>query len=236
MERRALSPAFWMACETSRALPAPMPTRPSPSPTATTAEKRRTRPPFTTFITRLIAMVSSFKFGWSSRSPSRSRPRPPRSRSRSPPRSRSRPPPPRPPPPRSSRRAGRPVRCSVDGTDSPAAGAFAESGACAEAGAFAAAGACAESGAFAGAETAAAGAAASGVGFLDAGVVGSGMGEVPPAVRIGARLRGRRRPGLSRAHGICVRRGQKPLWQFRRRRLFARHAVRFHGRRRCPSA
>lgn len=38
----------------SAALPTPAPTCPLPSPTTTSAAKRKLRPPFTTFVTRLI--------------------------------------------------------------------------------------------------------------------------------------------------------------------------------------
>src|SRR5579871_5170833 len=77
MWRLACSVALRIASGTSRALPAPWPTRPLPSPTTTSAAKPKRRPPFTTLATRL--MLTSF----STTSPSSPRPR-----SRSPPRSR----------------------------------------------------------------------------------------------------------------------------------------------------
>src|SRR5215831_11387270 len=58
MPRRACSVALRMASGTSRALPAPKPTRPFLSPTTTRAAKPNRRPPFTTFATRL--MLTSF--------------------------------------------------------------------------------------------------------------------------------------------------------------------------------
>src|SRR5258706_1074181 len=75
MWRLACSVALRMASGTSRALPAPWPTRPLPSPTTTRAAKPKRRPPFTTLATRL--MLTSF----STISPSSPRLRsPPRSR------------------------------------------------------------------------------------------------------------------------------------------------------------
>src|SRR5579864_6248595 len=59
MLRRAASIAFWTATGTSRALPLPMPMRPSPSPTTVSAAKPRIRPPFTTLVTRLTAIIFS---------------------------------------------------------------------------------------------------------------------------------------------------------------------------------
>src|SRR5271169_6920063 len=56
--RRACSVALRMASGTSRALPAPKPTRPFLSPTTTRAAKPKRRPPFTTLATRL--MLTSF--------------------------------------------------------------------------------------------------------------------------------------------------------------------------------
>src|SRR6516162_2343038 len=58
MPRRACSVALRMASGTSRALPAPKPTRPFLSPTTTRAAKPNRRPPFTTLATRL--MLTSF--------------------------------------------------------------------------------------------------------------------------------------------------------------------------------
>src|SRR5262245_24003268 len=55
--RRASSIAFCTATGTSRALPMPMP--PSPSPTTVSAAKPSTRPPFTTLVTRLTAIIFS---------------------------------------------------------------------------------------------------------------------------------------------------------------------------------
>src|SRR5690348_6907807 len=57
--RRACSIAFCTATGTSFALPLPMPMRPSPSPTTVSAAKPRMRPPFTTFVTRLIEIIFS---------------------------------------------------------------------------------------------------------------------------------------------------------------------------------
>src|SRR6185369_2272462 len=57
--RRACSIAFCTATGTSFALPLPMPTRPSPSPTTVSAAKPRIRPPFTTFVTRLMLIIFS---------------------------------------------------------------------------------------------------------------------------------------------------------------------------------
>src|SRR6202035_2422947 len=51
---------FLMAMGTSRALPMPKPAWPRLSPTTTSAEKLRFLPPFTTLVTRLMAMTSSF--------------------------------------------------------------------------------------------------------------------------------------------------------------------------------
>src|SRR6266436_2032830 len=60
---------FLMAMGTSRALPMPKPAWPRLSPTTTSAEKLRFLPPFTTFVTRLMAITSSFKSeGFTSRS------------------------------------------------------------------------------------------------------------------------------------------------------------------------
>src|SRR5580704_8646246 len=56
----ACSMAFLMAMGTSRALPMPKPACPWLSPTTTRAEKLRFLPPFTTLVTRLMAMTSSF--------------------------------------------------------------------------------------------------------------------------------------------------------------------------------
>src|SRR4029453_3278041 len=47
------------ATGTSFALPLPMPMRPSPSPTTVSAAKPRMRPPFTTFVTRLMEIIFS---------------------------------------------------------------------------------------------------------------------------------------------------------------------------------
>ena len=68
MLRRAASIAFCTATGTSFALPLPMPMRPSPSPTTVSAAKLRVRPPFTTLVTRLTAII--FSFSPSSRSAS----------------------------------------------------------------------------------------------------------------------------------------------------------------------
>src|SRR5262245_6567040 len=57
--RRASSMAFCTATGTSRALPLPMPMPPSPSPTTVSAAKPSTRPPFTTLVTRLTAIIFS---------------------------------------------------------------------------------------------------------------------------------------------------------------------------------
>src|SRR3990167_7025868 len=57
--RRASSIAFCTATGTSRALPLPMPMLPSPSPTTVSAAKPSTRPPFTTLVTRLTAIIFS---------------------------------------------------------------------------------------------------------------------------------------------------------------------------------
>src|ERR1700741_427558 len=57
----ACSMPFLMAMGTSRALPMPNPAWPRLSPTTTSAEKLRFLPPFTTLVTRLMAMTSSFK-------------------------------------------------------------------------------------------------------------------------------------------------------------------------------
>src|SRR5690242_8803048 len=51
---------FLMAIGTSRALPMPNPAWPWLSPTTTSAEKLRFLPPFTTLVTRLMAITSSF--------------------------------------------------------------------------------------------------------------------------------------------------------------------------------
>src|ERR1700730_7924204 len=56
----ACSIAFLMAMGTSRALPMPKPACPWLSPTTTRAEKLRFLPPLTTFVTRLMAITSSF--------------------------------------------------------------------------------------------------------------------------------------------------------------------------------
>src|SRR5919108_6110628 len=76
MPRLACSVALRIASGTSRALPAPWPTRPLPSPTTTSAAKPNRRPPFTTLATRL--MLTSFSISSTSsreRSLSRSRSR-----------------------------------------------------------------------------------------------------------------------------------------------------------------
>src|SRR5215470_14772707 len=76
MLRLACSVALRIASGTSRALPAPWPTRPLPSPTTTNAAKPNRRPPFTTLATRL--MLTSFSTSSTSsrgRSLSRSRSR-----------------------------------------------------------------------------------------------------------------------------------------------------------------
>src|SRR5690625_3308654 len=59
---RALSNPFWMASETSFALPSPCPTTPSPFPTTTMALKLNLRPPFTTLATRLMCTNFSSRF------------------------------------------------------------------------------------------------------------------------------------------------------------------------------
>src|SRR2546426_10013754 len=59
MLRRASSMAFCTAAGTSFDLPLPIPTRPSPSPTTVSAAKPRMRPPFTTLVTRLTAIIFS---------------------------------------------------------------------------------------------------------------------------------------------------------------------------------
>src|SRR4030081_1199189 len=60
---------FLMAMGTSRALPMPNPAWPWLSPTTTSAEKLRFLPPFTTLVTRLMAITSSFSSeGFTSRS------------------------------------------------------------------------------------------------------------------------------------------------------------------------
>src|SRR6267378_7058139 len=65
----ACSIPFLMAMGTSRALPMPNPAWPRLSPTTTRAEKLRFLPPLTTFVTRLMAITSSFKSeGFTSRS------------------------------------------------------------------------------------------------------------------------------------------------------------------------
>src|SRR4051812_22537799 len=74
MARLACSVALRIASGTSRALPAPCPTRPLPSPTTTSAAKPKRRPPFTTLATRLIETSFSTN-SLSSRSRSRGRPR-----------------------------------------------------------------------------------------------------------------------------------------------------------------
>src|SRR6185437_3152646 len=76
MVRFACSVALRIASGTSRALPAPWPTRPLPSPTTTSAAKPKRRPPFTTFATRL--METSFSTNSLSALSFRSRSRPPR--------------------------------------------------------------------------------------------------------------------------------------------------------------
>src|SRR5262245_3684866 len=74
MCRLACSVALRIASGTSRALPAPWPTRPFASPTTTRAAKPKRRPPFTTLATRL--MLTSFSTSsLSSRLRSRSPPR-----------------------------------------------------------------------------------------------------------------------------------------------------------------
>src|ERR1700734_3673188 len=65
----ACSMAFLMAMGTSRPLPIPKPAWPWLSPTTTSAEKLRFLPPLTTFVTRLMAITSSFRsVGFTSRS------------------------------------------------------------------------------------------------------------------------------------------------------------------------
>src|SRR5258706_4362707 len=61
MLRRAESIALVTATGTSLALPLPMPMRPSPSPTTVSAAKLSVRPPFTTLVTRLTAIIFSFR-------------------------------------------------------------------------------------------------------------------------------------------------------------------------------
>src|SRR4051812_29497395 len=61
MLRRADSIALVTATGTSFALPLPMPIRPSPSPTTVSAAKLSVRPPLTTFVTRLTAIIFSFR-------------------------------------------------------------------------------------------------------------------------------------------------------------------------------
>src|SRR5947207_1798356 len=56
----ACSIPFLMAMGTSRALPMPNPAWPWLSPTTTSAEKLRFLPPFTSLVTRLMAITSSF--------------------------------------------------------------------------------------------------------------------------------------------------------------------------------
>ena len=55
----AASTPLAIAAETSPALPRPQPTRPLPLPTTTIAAKLKARPPFVTFVTRLIATQRS---------------------------------------------------------------------------------------------------------------------------------------------------------------------------------
>ena len=89
MWRRAASTALRTASDTSFALPVAKPTLPCPSPTATSALNEKRRPPFTTLATRLIAITFSTR-SLPSRPPSPpGPPRPPRWPS----------PPPRPPRP-----------------------------------------------------------------------------------------------------------------------------------------
>ena len=59
MLRRADSIALVTETGTSLALPLPMPTRPSPSPTTVSAAKLSVRPPLTTLVTRLTAIIFS---------------------------------------------------------------------------------------------------------------------------------------------------------------------------------
>src|SRR5690625_4810834 len=59
---RSLSKPFWMASETSFALPSPCPTTPSPFPTTTMALKLNLRPLFTTLATRLMCTNFSSRF------------------------------------------------------------------------------------------------------------------------------------------------------------------------------
>src|SRR6516165_1807922 len=80
MWRLACSVALRIASGTSRALPAPWPTRPLASPTTTRAAKPKRRPPFTTLATRLMLTsfsTSSLSSRLRSRSPPRSRRSPP---------------------------------------------------------------------------------------------------------------------------------------------------------------
>src|SRR3990172_2392293 len=74
MLRLACSVALRMASGTSRALPAPWPTRPLPSPTITSAAKPKRRPPLTTLATRLMPTSFSTR-SLSSRVRSRRSPR-----------------------------------------------------------------------------------------------------------------------------------------------------------------
>ena len=55
----AISIPLRMASGTSRALPAPKPTRPLPSPITTSAENEKFLPPFTTLVTRLMLTTCS---------------------------------------------------------------------------------------------------------------------------------------------------------------------------------
>ena len=57
----AVQKAFCTAAGTSLDLPLPMPTRPSPSPTTVSAANPRMRPPLTTLVTRLTAIIFSFR-------------------------------------------------------------------------------------------------------------------------------------------------------------------------------
>ena len=62
MLRRAASIAFCTATGTSLALPLPMPTRPSPSPDhGQRGRSRAIRPPLTTLVTRLTAIIFSLQ-------------------------------------------------------------------------------------------------------------------------------------------------------------------------------
>src|SRR3990172_4318532 len=74
MLRLACSVALRIASGTSRALPAPWPTRPLPSPTITSAAKPKRRPPLTTLATRLMPTSFSTR-SLSSRVRSRRSPR-----------------------------------------------------------------------------------------------------------------------------------------------------------------